>query len=108
MRFNALSRVIETALNKNRIPVRVLAGVKFFDRAEVKDILSYLTIIMNPDYIPSLRRSINTPKRGIGPKVSIKLTLIHLNAKRTYSLLKKLRTSPKKLVLHHLQCLKKD
>lgn len=107
MRFNALSRVIETALNKNRIPVRVLAGVKFFDRAEVKDILSYLTIIMNPDYIPSLRRSINTPKRGIGPKVSIKLTLIHLNAKRTYSLLKKLRMSPKKLVLHHLQCLKK-
>lgn len=51
-----------------RIPVRVLAGTKFFDRAEIKDIMSYLTLLINPSHTPALKRSINIPKRGMGPK----------------------------------------
>lgn len=51
-----------------RIPVRVLAGTKFFDRSEIKDIMSYLTLLINPSHTPALKRSINVPKRGMGPK----------------------------------------
>ncbi|TIC24622.1 ARM repeat-containing protein [Wallemia mellicola] len=68
LRFNALSRTVESELNKMRIPVRVLAGTKFFDRAEIKDIMSYLALLVNPSHSPALRRAINTPKRGMGPK----------------------------------------
>ncbi|TIA90913.1 hypothetical protein E3P81_02272 [Wallemia ichthyophaga] len=68
LRFNALSRTIESQLNKMRIPVRVLAGTKFFDRSEIKDIMSYLTLLINPSHTPALKRSINVPKRGMGPK----------------------------------------
>ena len=51
-----------------RIPVRVLAGTKFFDRTEIKDIMCYLTLLLNPSQTLALRRAINVPKRGMGPK----------------------------------------
>ncbi|KAI0784570.1 P-loop containing nucleoside triphosphate hydrolase protein [Abortiporus biennis] len=68
LRYNALSRVFESALQQEGIPSRVLAGHKFFERAEVKDILAYLQIIDNPRYIPAFNRSINVPSRAIGEK----------------------------------------
>lgn len=68
LRFNALSRALEAALQRQRIPYRVIGGPKFFDRAEVKDLLAYLLLVDNPAYTPALLRIINVPRRGIGAK----------------------------------------
>ncbi|KAG8813457.1 hypothetical protein FRC19_002409 [Serendipita sp. 401] len=68
LRFNALSRNLEQALQKEGIPSRVLAGQKFFDRVEVKDLLAYLQLIDNPEFDPAVLRIINVPKRNIGNK----------------------------------------
>ncbi|OSX59010.1 hypothetical protein POSPLADRAFT_1151629 [Postia placenta MAD-698-R-SB12] len=70
LRFNALSRSIESALQKEGIPNRVLAGHKFFDRLEVKDILAYLQFVDNPHFAPAFSRAINVPGRSIGEKAS--------------------------------------
>ncbi|KAL0574734.1 ATP-dependent DNA helicase srs2 [Marasmius crinis-equi] len=68
LRFNALSRSIESALQKEGIPNRVLKGHKFFERLEVKDLLAYLQLVDNPQFIPAFTRIINVPARGIGDK----------------------------------------
>ncbi|KAI5450408.1 ATP-dependent DNA helicase srs2 [Naganishia albida] len=68
LRYNALSRVLETCLQKAQIPTRLVGGHKFFERLEVKDILAYLQLIDNPQYYPAFVRVINVPKRGIGEK----------------------------------------
>ena len=65
-RTNAQSRVIEEAFLQVGIPYRVFGGLKFYERKEIKDVLSYLRLIANPDDDISLRRVINVPKRGIG------------------------------------------
>jgi superfamily I DNA/RNA helicase len=65
-RTNAQSRVIEEQLVRAGVPYRVVGGVKFYDRREVKDLLAYLRAIVNPDDEVSWRRIINTPKRGVG------------------------------------------
>ena len=65
-RINAQSRVIEEMLMRRNIPYRVLAGHRFYDRKEIKDIIAYLRIIYNQGDDVSLRRIINEPKRGIG------------------------------------------
>lgn len=65
-RLNALSRVIEDALNRLDIAYQVIGNVKFYDRAEIKDILCYLRVIDNLDDDFSLERVINRPTRGIG------------------------------------------
>ena len=65
-RTNAQSRVIENMLTREAIPYRVLGGLRFFDRKEIKDILAYLKLINNPSDNVSLKRIINEPKRGIG------------------------------------------
>lgn len=65
-RTNAQSRVIEEMLLKSSIPYRVLGGTRFYDRKEIKDIVSYLRLINNFDDNMSLKRIINEPKRGIG------------------------------------------
>ena len=65
-RTNAQSRVIENMLTREAIPYRVLGGLRFFDRKEIKDVLSYLKVINNPNDNVSLKRIINEPKRGIG------------------------------------------
>jgi len=59
-------RAIEESLIRGNIPYRVFGGTKFYDRKEIKDILAYLKVIANPLDKVSLRRIINTPKRGIG------------------------------------------
>lgn len=65
-RVNALSREIERALTRHRIPFQVAAGVAFYDRAEIKDVLAYLRLIFNPNDEMAFRRVVNVPKRGIG------------------------------------------
>jgi DNA helicase-2/ATP-dependent DNA helicase PcrA len=65
-RINAMSRVMEDALFKQRIPYEVARGVEFYGRKEIKDVLAYLRVIVNPDDEVSLERVINTPTRGIG------------------------------------------
>lgn len=67
-RTNAMSRNLEEALLKTRINYRIISGIKFYQRAEVKDIVGYLKVIANPDDLVGLMRIINTPKRGIGEK----------------------------------------
>ena len=66
-RMNAQSNQLEYAFKRRGIPYRVYGGTKFFDRAEVKDILAYLCVIANPADELRLRRIINVPVRGIGP-----------------------------------------
>ncbi|KAF7976974.1 hypothetical protein HWV62_5051 [Athelia sp. TMB] len=68
LRFTALSRSIESALQREGILSRVLGGHKFFERAEIKDLLAYLQIVDNPQFVPAFSRAINTPGRGIGDK----------------------------------------
>ncbi|MEL7034683.1 MAG: DNA helicase PcrA [Cyanobacteria bacterium J06592_8] len=65
-RVNAQSRALEDALIKSNLPYRVIGGLKFYDRKEIKDALSYLRVIANPADSVSLMRIINTPRRGIG------------------------------------------
>jgi DNA helicase-2/ATP-dependent DNA helicase PcrA len=65
-RTNAQSRALEDSLMREGIPYRIYGGMKFFDRKEVKDILAYLRIIINPSDSISLKRIINVPVRGIG------------------------------------------
>ncbi|MFC5469788.1 DNA helicase PcrA [Cohnella suwonensis] len=65
-RTNAMSRVVEEVLIKSEIPYQIVGGIKFYDRKEIKDILSYLRLVNNPDDDNSLDRIINVPKRGLG------------------------------------------
>jgi len=84
-RVNSLSRSVEEALLRNGIPYTIVGGLKFYDRAEIKDALAYLRLIANPDDDMALRRIINTPARGIG-KTTID-RLAHDAAKRGISML---------------------
>ena len=68
-RTNAQSRVIEEALGRAGVRYRVVGGVRFYERREVKDALAYLKLLLNPDDDVSLRRVVNVPARGIGPGV---------------------------------------
>jgi DNA helicase-2/ATP-dependent DNA helicase PcrA len=65
-RTNAQSRVLEDVLVRAGTPYRVVGGVRFYQRKEVKDVLAYLRLLVNPQDVISARRVINTPKRGIG------------------------------------------
>ena len=65
-RVNAQSRVIEEACLSNRIPYKIVGGIKFYSRKEIRDVISYLKVIANPDDDISIARIINVPPRGIG------------------------------------------
>lgn len=67
-RTNAMSRAIEQAMAKSGIPYRMIGAMRFFERAEIKDILAYASVINNPADSVRLRRIINVPRRGIGEK----------------------------------------
>lgn len=67
-RTNAQSRVMEEVLLKHGIPYRIVGGIRFYQRKEVKDILAYLRVIQNPNDSVSLQRIINVPTRKIGTK----------------------------------------
>jgi len=69
-RINALSRSLEEGFTKEGLNFKLLGGMRFYDRAEIKDIISYFRVLSNPNDDFSLERIINKPKRGIG-KVSM-------------------------------------
>jgi len=65
-RTNAQSRVIEDFLRKSEIPYQVIGGLRFYERKEVKDVLAYMRVLINPEDSVSLKRIVNVPARGIG------------------------------------------
>ncbi|HLT16248.1 MAG TPA: DNA helicase PcrA [Acidimicrobiales bacterium] len=65
-RTNAQSRVLEEALARHGVPYKVIGGTRFYDRREVKDALAYLKAVVNPADEVSVKRVLNTPKRGVG------------------------------------------
>ena len=84
-RINALSRSLEEGLARHRIPYKLVGGLRFYDRAEVKDLISYLRIITNVHDSFSLKRVINKPKRGLGKATIDKLELAAMqNAKSIF------------------------
>ena len=86
MRINALSRSFEAELTKNRIPYKVFGGFKFFERKEIKDVLSYMRLVVNPDDTEAFIRALNVPRRrGIGDTTIKKL--LDLSADRGLSVL---------------------
>ena len=75
-RMNAQSNALEYAMKRNGIPYKIVGGMKFFDRAEVKDMLAYLCVLNNPLDDLRLRRIINTPARGIGATTMDKVAVL--------------------------------
>jgi DNA helicase-2/ATP-dependent DNA helicase PcrA len=81
-RTNSQSRAIEDALMRERIPYKIIGGVRFYERKEIKDALAYLKLIINPHDDVSLRRVINVPARGIGKGVMDSLHAVDPDAVR--------------------------
>ncbi|HEV3486721.1 MAG TPA: 3'-5' exonuclease, partial [Vicinamibacterales bacterium] len=79
-RTNAQSRAIEDSLMREGVPYKIIGGVRFYERKEIKDALAYLKLIINPHDDVSLRRVINVPARGIGKGVMDSLGAIDPNA----------------------------
>lgn len=65
-RTNSQSRVLEDMLLRAGVPYKIVGGTRFFDRAEIRDVMAYLKLVVNPDDDVSALRIINTPRRGIG------------------------------------------
>jgi DNA helicase-2/ATP-dependent DNA helicase PcrA len=78
-RTNAQSRVLEDALVRREIGYQVVGGTKFYERAEVKDAIAYLTVLANPQDVVSFTRVTNSPKRGIG-QTSLSRVVAHAEA----------------------------
>lgn len=79
-RINALSRSLEEGLNRGGIAYRLVGGLRFYDRAEIKDLISYLRVIINVHDNFSLKRIINKPKRGLGKASIEKIELTAMEA----------------------------
>ncbi len=75
-RTNAQSRNFEEALSARSIPYRVVGGIRYYDRKEIKDIVAYMRLVLNPYDDLSLRRVINEPKRGVGATTVEKLSTL--------------------------------
>ncbi|WP_285239392.1 3'-5' exonuclease, partial [Escherichia coli] len=67
-RSNAQSRALEEALLSEQVPYRVYGGMRFFERAEIKDALAYLRLLSNRNDDAAFERAVNTPTRGIGDR----------------------------------------
>ncbi|MFO7819991.1 MAG: 3'-5' exonuclease [Halanaerobacter sp.] len=72
-RSNHQSRVLEDEFIRNQIPYHIVGGLGFYDRKEIKDIISYLKVAINPQDTIALKRIVSTPKRGLGPKTIEKM-----------------------------------
>ncbi|MGI8631680.1 MAG: ATP-dependent helicase [Solirubrobacterales bacterium] len=77
-RTNSQSRVLEDVLVRNQVPYQVVGGTKFYDRAEIKDAIAYLNLLVNPADAVAFGRIVNTPRRGIG-KTSLGRITSHAN-----------------------------
>lgn len=94
-RTNAQSRAMEDSLRKRNIPYRVYGGVSFYQRKEIKDVLAYLRLLVNPNDEESLKRIINYPMRGIGQTTINKLIVAAKNHERTiYEVLAQIQELP--------------
>ena len=80
-RTNAQSRSMEEALRKQNIPYKIYGGLSFYDRKEIKDLLAYFRVVINPEDEQALLRIINYPARGIG-KTSIERMMVVANEQR--------------------------
>jgi DNA helicase-2/ATP-dependent DNA helicase PcrA len=80
-RTNAMSRVIEDTLVRREIAYQVIGGTKFYERAEIKDAVAYLSLLANPFDVVSFTRVANSPRRGIG-QTSLQRVLAHAEATR--------------------------
>jgi DNA helicase II / ATP-dependent DNA helicase PcrA len=72
-RANWQSRQLEESLRAENLPYKLVGGVKFYERQEVKDLLAYLRLVSNPFDLTSFRRSVNAPSRGVGPTTLSKI-----------------------------------
>jgi DNA helicase-2/ATP-dependent DNA helicase PcrA len=77
-RMNSQSRVLEDTLVRAEIAYQVIGGTKFYDRAEIKDAIAYLTILVNPQDVGAFTRIVNSPRRGIG-NTTVSRLLAHAN-----------------------------
>ncbi|WP_302826388.1 ATP-dependent helicase, partial [Anaerofustis stercorihominis] len=94
-RTNAQSRILEEGLMRRNIPYQIVAGTKFYDRMEIKDILAYLKLIVNTQDDLALIRVINTPKRGIGPASVEKIKdYAFMKGTSMYEVIKHIDSSP--------------
>ena len=91
-RTNSQSRAIEDALRKRDIPYRIYGGLSFYQRKEIKDVLGYLRLVINPGDEEALKRVINFPARGIGQATVDKLTVAaNQTGKTIFQLMQELR-----------------
>jgi DNA helicase II / ATP-dependent DNA helicase PcrA len=77
-RTNAQSRLLEETLVRMGLPYRMVGGIKFYERKEIKDLLAYARLLENPRDWASLERIVNVPARGIGPKTVLQLREINM------------------------------
>lgn len=96
-RTNAQSRLLEESLRKRNIPYRIYGGLSFYQRKEIKDVISYFRLCINPDDDEALNRIINYPTRGIGETTMKKLQLVAAEEKKSLW-----------FVLNHLDSLSTD
>ena len=82
-RTNAQSRIFEETLRRKNIPYKIYGGLSFYERKEIKDILSYFRMVINPEDEEALKRSINYPKRGIGDTTIQKIFELALTLDRS-------------------------
>ncbi|SHM33851.1 DNA helicase PcrA [Streptomyces yunnanensis] len=83
-RTNAQSRVFEEIFIRVGLPYKVVGGVRFYERKEVRDILAYLRVLANPEDAVPLRRILNVPKRGIGDRAEAMIEALALREKITF------------------------
>ena len=94
-RMNAQSNQLEYAFKRNGIPYRIIGGTRFFDRAEIKDMLAYLCVIAVPGDDLRLARIVNNPPRGIGEKsVETAMNLARMNGKTLFEILDRADSFP--------------
>ena len=72
-RTNAQSRILEDMFLRAGVPYKIVGGTRFFDRAEIRDVMAYLKMIVNPADEMSVKRVINTPRRGMGAQWPVEL-----------------------------------
>lgn len=112
-RTNAQSRAIEEILLNNAVPYRIVGAVQFYKRKEIKDIIAYLRLIINPEDRVALERIINEPKRGIGSKTLAQITnskqqapnksqITNLKTQNFFDMIDKFRLQAKKLIPNDL------
>ncbi|MCB5911194.1 DNA helicase PcrA [Streptomyces pinistramenti] len=83
-RTNAQSRVFEEILIRVGLPYKVVGGVRFYERKEVRDVLAYLRVLSNPEDTVPLRRILNVPKRGIGDRAEAMIDALSLREKISF------------------------